>query len=114
MRFEEGNTYGKNGRPLGHKNKAKDTPVIDLMLEVFDLIGGIETYAKWAQEHQTQFYNSLSRQTPVQLKLADDDKRVVIEISDDAKKIVDDVCDWEHSKENIGVAEKSQSTKEDR
>jgi hypothetical protein len=57
--IQEGNTFGK-GRPKGHGNKPKRT-IYDIHMKIFELLGGVENYLKWAQKKEDNFYNIFAR-----------------------------------------------------
>ena len=60
----KGQKYG--GRVAGTPNKMCKT-VKDNVIEVFNMIGGLDTMAEWATEHRTDFFRLYAKLLPLQV-----------------------------------------------
>ena len=58
-----------SGRKAGVPNKLSST-VKENVIEVFELIGGINTMSIWAKENPNQFYNIYAKILPMQTEIS--------------------------------------------
>jgi hypothetical protein len=56
----------KTGRKPGTPNKVTKG-IKDNILDVFDRIGGVQNFAAWAQENQTEFYRHYAKLLPTEI-----------------------------------------------
>lgn len=70
------------GRVKGTPNKFTSSFKQALQL-AYDKIGGIETFATWARENQTEFYKIMARLIPVEVNASVNHVVQAAELSDD-------------------------------
>lgn len=73
------------GRKLGSQNKIS-LSVKDSILATFESLGGVEQMAKWAEEHQTDFYRIYAKLVPTQI--TDTRRRSIKDLSDDELMVI--------------------------
>jgi len=54
------------GRQAGTRNKITQGAKANIM-RVFEEIGGVENFAKWARENETEFYRHYARLVPLEV-----------------------------------------------
>ncbi len=62
------------GRQAGTRNKVTAGAKANIM-RVFEEIGGVGNFARWAKENETEFYRHYAKLVP--LELSGDDKRPI-------------------------------------
>jgi hypothetical protein len=67
MPFTKG--HGGKGRPKGIPNKVS-TSAREAVLQVFQEIGGVPAFSKWARENPTEYYKIHSRLLPKEVELS--------------------------------------------
>ena len=60
------------GRPKGVPNKIS-TSAREAVLQVFEAIGGVAAFSKWAKENPTEYYKIHSRLLPKEVELSGTD-----------------------------------------
>lgn len=73
------NTPKTGGRKAGTRNHIT-SGIKAALIEVFRRLGGIDGFAKWAKENESEFYKIWAKMLPAEVALDPDANKIIVEI----------------------------------